>query len=148
MLQYKVPKNVSIDDQIFFFLTLKQLIICGAGFSICYILYVLFGRISLVVWLIPSIIITFFTVLIAFFRFNGMSFFRTVLRLVELNTLPNKRKFYTYTDALDPFTVVQLTMLAGLPAPKPKAASTYTYVTDIDQLSHNVDLSSRLFHEE
>ena len=134
---------MGIEDKIFFFMTLKQLIITGAGLSVCYVLYTMFNSLGVIPWLIPSIVILAITAMIAFFRFNLMSFTRLLLRILELNTVPAKRFFFQVTDGVTDLN--KLALLADIEqASHEKTAQSTppagTLPKDLHDLSHSVDI--------
>jgi hypothetical protein len=91
-MQFKVPQDVQREDRIVGPLTLRQLIICGIGFSICYAIYTFLGRdYELITALIPVIIIGLITVIFAFIRPLDLVFERYILFLIESMVLPPKR---------------------------------------------------------
>lgn len=146
-MQYKIPKNVGIEDKLFFFLTLRQLIICGVGGTICYVLYVMFNQLGVITWLIPSVFISLLTCLIAFFQFNNMTFTRIVLRLIEFNTLPIKRVFYVYNDGITHLNTLEamLSVTASDNSKKPKITikNVENVETDLGTLTELLDVSER-----
>jgi hypothetical protein len=92
MLQYKIPQNVQVEDKIVAFLTLRQLIICGLGGGIAYLLYItLQPNYYFEVWLPPVAIISLLTIAIAFVKINNNTFTKWVLLLIEFLANPRKR---------------------------------------------------------
>lgn len=91
-MQFKVPQDVQREDRIVGPLTLRQLIICGIGFSIAYAIYTFLGRdYELITALIPVIIIALITVVFAFIKPLDLVFERYILFLIESMILPAKR---------------------------------------------------------
>jgi hypothetical protein len=91
-MQFKIPQNVQMEDKIVGPLTLKQLMIVGLGGGIDYFLYVSLAKVYvLVVWVLPVSIIGIITLLVAFVRIQGMSFFQYVLSAIEFNFIPRRR---------------------------------------------------------
>ncbi len=111
-MQFKVPQDVQREDRIVGPLTLRQLIICGIGFSISYAIYTFLGRdYELITALIPVIIIGLITVVFAFIRPLDLVFERYILFLIESMVLPPKRYWlkgtadpsrYSYTPPANP----------------------------------------------
>ena len=94
MLQYKIPQNVQLEDKILYFLTMKQLIICGIGGGIAYTLYIgLAPTYYIEVWGLPVLLISLLTVAIAFLKINNISFTRYVLLALEFTINPQKRRW-------------------------------------------------------
>lgn len=142
-MQYKIPQNVGIEDKIFFFLTLKQLIICGVGASFCYILYVMFKELGMLTWLLPSIVILLITAFIAFVQFNMMSFTRLTLRILELNMAPAKRMFGIIPDPVTPLRTLEFTYEQTARATPAKVVTSVAGLeTDIHKITDFVDLQT------
>lgn len=91
-MQFKVPQNVQREDKIVGPLTLKQLIICGAGFALDYAIYTGLAKYYIwVTWILPVLIVALITVAFAFARPLDLSFTKFVLRWVEFTIIPRKR---------------------------------------------------------
>ena len=91
-MQFKVPQDVQREDHIVGPLTLRQLIICGIGFSIAYAIYTTLGRdYELITTLIPVIILSLITVVFAFITPLELPFERYILFRIEALILPSKR---------------------------------------------------------
>ncbi len=91
-MQFKVPQNVQREDRIVGPLTLRQLIICGAGGGIAYAVYVSLGKDYLwITWAPPVAIIVMITILFAFIKPLDMTFSRFLLTFLEFRLLPQKR---------------------------------------------------------
>ena len=94
-MRYKVPQNVQREDQILWFLTLRQLIILIVGFAISYGMFNFFNKhfhlyeIQQVIIWIPMAIAAAF----AFIRFKGVSLTKLILLLIEQSFFrpPNRR---------------------------------------------------------
>jgi len=100
-MQFKVPQDVQREDRIVGPLTLRQLIVCGIGFSICYAIFTILGRdYQLITVLIPVIIVGLITVVFAFIRPLDLSFERYVLYRIEALLLPANR--YWLKGTADP----------------------------------------------
>lgn len=91
-MQFKVPQNVQRADRIVGPLTLRQLIICGIGFSMAYAIYTTVGKdYELVTALIPTIIIALITTIFAFVTPLDLPFEKYILYLISSLILPKKR---------------------------------------------------------
>jgi len=91
-MQFKVPQNVQREDKIVGPLTLRQLIICGAGGSIAYAIFVSLGKDYLwITWLPPVAIVVLITILFAFIRPLDMSFAKFLTVYLEFLFIPQKR---------------------------------------------------------
>jgi hypothetical protein len=91
-MQFKVPQDVQREDRIVGPLTLRQLIICGIGFSIAYAFYVILGReYEIITALIPVGIIAIITIIFAFARPLDLVFEKWALYWIAAMVLPRKR---------------------------------------------------------
>lgn len=91
-MQFKVPQNVQREDHIVGPLTLRQLIICGAGGGIAYAVYIGLAKEYLwITWLPPVAIIVLITLLFAFIRPLDLSFAKFLFVYFEFLLLPQKR---------------------------------------------------------
>lgn len=94
MTNFKVPQNVQREDTIIGPVTMRQLIICGGGGAITYIIYVaLAKKYYAEVWLLPVALSAILTLTFAFVKVHGMTFMRFLLYLIEYMFLPKKRVF-------------------------------------------------------
>ncbi|MFA6550346.1 MAG: PrgI family protein [Candidatus Gracilibacteria bacterium] len=94
MSTYKVPSDVQREDTIVGPLTMRQLIICGAGGALSYVIYVTLAKNYYIeVWLLPVAFSVILTVTFAFVKIHNLSFFRYLLYLIEYIVLPKKRTF-------------------------------------------------------
>lgn len=92
MLQYKIPQDVQAADKIVGPLTLKQLVICGVGFGLAYMLYMALVKTYYIeVWLPPVLFICGFTGLIAFVEIKSIPFTKWVLLMIEAMMNPHLR---------------------------------------------------------
>ncbi len=113
-MQFKVPQNVQREDHIVGPLTLRQLIICGAGGGLAYTVYVGLGKdYHWITWFPPVAFITLLTILFAFIRPLDLSFARFLLTYLEFALLPQKRS-WTQGSA-------EILMSAYASSPKPKS---------------------------
>ena len=91
-MQYKVPQDVQREDRLVGPLTLRQLIICGIGFTIAYALYTSISRdYELITALIPVIILGLITVTFAFIKPHNLVFEKFILFWIESLILPRQR---------------------------------------------------------
>ncbi len=91
-MQFKVPQDVQREDRIVGPLTLRQLIICGIGFSIAYAFYVILGRdYEIITALIPVGIIAIITIIFAFTKPLDLVFEKWALYWIAAMVLPRKR---------------------------------------------------------
>ncbi len=110
-MQYKVPQDVQREDRIVGPLTLRQLIICGIGFSIAYAIYTVLGRdYEIITALIPVVIIGLITVIFAFIKPLDLVFERYILFWIESLILPRKR--YWLKGMADPSRMIYLPSMA------------------------------------
>lgn len=91
-MQFKVPQNVQREDHIVGPLTLRQLIICGAGGGLAYAIFVSLGKqYEWITWLPPVAFVSLLTILFAFIRPLDLSFARFILVYLEFLFIPQKR---------------------------------------------------------
>lgn len=91
-MQFKIPQNVQREDKIVGPLTLKQLIICGIGFSIAYAIYVSLAKYYIwITWAPPISIVVLITVAFAFIRPLELSFAQWILLWIEFSIIPHRR---------------------------------------------------------
>ena len=93
-MRFKVPQDVQREDQILFFITLRQLVILLMGGGISYLLFVNLKKSydlntleNIIIW-IPAVISAAF----AFLKIKGISLFKFILLIFEQTIFrPNKR---------------------------------------------------------
>lgn len=91
-MQAKVPQNVQVADKIVGPLTLRHMIIIGAGGGLAYLIYVILGRSYYwEVWLPPVAIISTITLLVAFLKIYNLTFGKFFILLMEYIFVPRKR---------------------------------------------------------
>lgn len=91
-MQFKVPQDVQREDRIVGPLTLRQLIICGIGFTIAYAIYTTIGReYEVITALIPVVLLGLVTVIFAFIKPLNLVFEKYILFKIESLILPRKR---------------------------------------------------------
>lgn len=93
-MQFKVPQDVQREDTIVGPLTLRQLIICGIGGGISYLLYLSLAKMYFIeIWLPPVIFISLITVAFAFVKIQNLTFLRFLIMFILFNFLPKKRNW-------------------------------------------------------
>lgn len=93
-MQYKIPQNVQIEDKIVGPLTLRQLIYLGIGGGFTYVIYNYFGsRYYMGPWVIIPLLMTILTLLITFYKPNGIPFGKWIFLMAEFILNPKKRTF-------------------------------------------------------
>lgn len=91
-MQAKVPQNVQMADRIVGPLTLRHLIIVGAGGGLAYLIYVILAKQYFwEVWLPPVAIIVIITLLIAFVKIYNLTFGKFAILFLEHLMVPRKR---------------------------------------------------------
>jgi len=91
-MQAKVPQNVQMADKIVGPLTLRHMIIIGAGGGLAYLIYVILARTYYwEVWFPPVFIISLITLATAFLRIYNVSFGKFLILLLESVLIPRKR---------------------------------------------------------
>ncbi|MBA4336853.1 hypothetical protein C0416_03715 [bacterium] len=91
-MQSKVPQNVQMADKIVGPLTLRHMIILGAGGGLAYLIYVILARTYYwEVWFPPVFIISLITLAVAFLRIYNVSFSKFLILLIESLMIPRKR---------------------------------------------------------
>ncbi len=94
-MQFKIPQDVQREDHIVGPLTMRQLIICGIGFSIAYGLFSIIGRdyhwISALIPVIPIVLIV---VIFAFVKPLDMNFEKYLLYALEYYIILPKKRYW------------------------------------------------------
>lgn len=91
-MQAKIPQNVQMADKIVGPLTLRHMIIIGAGGGLAYLVYVILARTYYwEVWFPPVLIISLITLAAAFLRIYNVSFGKFLILLFESFLIPRKR---------------------------------------------------------
>lgn len=137
-MQFKVPQDVQREDRIVGPLTLRQLIMCGVGFTISYAIYTVLGReYELITVLIPVIIISLITVTFAFIKPLNLNFEKYILYALEYYfILPKKR--YWLKGTADPLTTIVVNA-AKKETPKAKTPTKDTKNRSVEDLSKILD---------
>lgn len=100
-MQFKIPQNIDIEEKILPFLTLKQLFILLGGGAIAYLIYIAsVGRYDPSIYLIPVVLVSVVTVLIAFFKMENITFIKLVLLMMESVINPRTRVWFHYAEPL------------------------------------------------
>jgi len=109
-MQYKIPVQIENEDPIFLGLSLRQLAIVMVGFGLAYgIFQTLAPKAGGEIALIPSGIIAAFTLAIAVFKYNEMTFIPFVLSVIRFNIFPKQRIWQNGTDSFQPIDIWFLT---------------------------------------
>jgi hypothetical protein len=91
-MQFKVPQNVQMEDKIVGPLTLKQMIILGAGGGVAYVIYIVLARTYYwEVWIFPIVVVMLITCLFAFGKFYNLTFSRFMLLWLQHMLIPRQR---------------------------------------------------------
>ena len=107
-MQAKVPQNVQMADKIVGPLTLKHMIIIGAGGGLAYLIYTILSRDSFwEVWLPPVAIVSIITLLIAFVKIHNVSFGKFALLFLEHLLIPRKRVWMKATGEVFGASLIQ-----------------------------------------
>lgn len=150
-MQYKIPQDVQMEDKIVGPLTLKQLIILGAGGGLDYAIYVQLakgGDGGLGTWIVPVAIIGLLTIAIAFVKLKGLTFMQYAFYSIEFYTKPHKR-LWTQGGG---------EVFASITQPKPKTKEELARekqtqkapkeIHDIAELSRLMDAQSEILSEK
>lgn len=139
-MQYKVPQDVQRADRIIGPLTLRHMIIIGAGGGFAYVVYTALARSYFwEVWLPPVAIILVVTALFAFVKIFNLSFGKFLLMFIEYNMLPRKRKWMKSSGEI---------FISGPPQKSPtkvekkseaKVEKTAATMNKLEDLSHMLD---------
>lgn len=96
-MQAKVPQNVQMADKIVGPLTLRHMIIIGAGGGLAYLVYVILARTYYwEVWFPPVLIISLITLAAAFVKIYNVTFGKFLILLLESMLIPRKRVWRKY----------------------------------------------------
>ncbi|MFC1655398.1 PrgI family protein [Patescibacteria group bacterium] len=139
-MQFKVPQDVQRADKIIGPLTLKHMIIIGAGGGLAYIIYTILSRSYFwEVWLPPVGIILVLTAVIAFVKIFNVSFGKFVLLFIEFNIAPRQRKWFKASgEVIIPIITPPKPSDVQEKAVKKKQSSAET-MGKLDDLSHMLD---------
>lgn len=109
-MQFKVPQDVQREDTIIGPLTLRQMIICGAGGGLAYAIYITLAKTYYMeIWLPPVAIVGAITAAFAFLKIYNLPFHYFIMYLLEYNLLPKKRIWIQGTGYpfISPFEIRQ-----------------------------------------
>lgn len=91
-MQFKIPQNVQMEDKIVGPLTLKQLIIVGAGGGFAYFIYVSLSKAWVIhVAILGAAPVALLTLAIAFLKIHGLTFIQYVLAAIEFYFTPRQQ---------------------------------------------------------
>lgn len=91
-MQFKVPQNVQREDTIVGPLTLKQLIIMGAGGGLAYATYTTLAKLYYwQIWLPPTAILVILTVAFTFGKVHELPLLKYLFYLAEYLFIPRQR---------------------------------------------------------
>jgi hypothetical protein len=95
-MRYKVPQNVQREDQILWFLTIRQVIMLVVGFGISYSMfnhfnkyYVLYEFQQVLIWIPAGIAAAF-----AFVRIKGLSLLKFIFLIIEQSFFRPSRRYW------------------------------------------------------
>jgi len=109
-MQYKIPVQIENEDPIFLGLSLRQLAIIMAGFSMAYGIFVSLAPSTWAeIAFIPSGFIAAITVAVAIFKIHEMTFIPFVLAFIRLNIFPGLRVWDNWVDSYQAIDVWFLT---------------------------------------
>lgn len=144
-MQFKIPQNVSIEEQILPFLTLKQLFILLGGGALDYVIYVLSAsRYDPSIYMIPVIFILIVTLLIAFFKLENITFLKLVLLTLETMINPRSRYWYHGQEAVPPLDKVEGFLQLHNEEEHHAQDTTSNTITSLEQLTKLVDKTSTI----
>lgn len=91
-MQFKIPQNVQMEDKIVGPVTLRQMVILGAGGGIDYFIYVALAKThGWQVWILPVAIIAIITLAMAFVKIKGIPFIQYAFLSIEFYFKPRQR---------------------------------------------------------
>jgi len=92
-VNFKIPQDVEIEDKIFSFLTMRQLIILVIWGGIAYLNFITMAKYWFLApaWWPASFFISVITLLIAFLKLNHLEFHRWVVLFIARFLVPQKR---------------------------------------------------------
>jgi len=105
-MQYKIPVQIENEDPILLGLSLRQLAIIMFGFAVAYgIFQSLAPKAGGQIALLPSGIIALFTVAVAIFKYNEMTFIPFLLSLIRFIIFHEPR---TWRNGIDGFQAIDI----------------------------------------
>lgn len=91
-MQFKIPQNVQLEDKIVGPVTLKQLVILGAGGGFDYFLYISLSKLLVLSLTLFFVIpIALLVLAIAFLKIQGLTFIQYVIASLEFYIKPRQR---------------------------------------------------------
>lgn len=145
-MQFKIPQNVQREDTIIGPLTLRQMLICGGGGGISYLIYIALGKNYYAeIWLPPIIIIGAITVAFAFLKIHDMNFYQYVLHGLEHLLKPRRR---TWQQSSGDVFISEITPPTVKPKKDKKALAkeekSKTTLKDLDKLTKILDSGGKV----
>lgn len=143
-MQYKIPQEISTEDKLIgtgsFGLSLRQLIIVGAGGGIAYMMYISLVRVTdPIVYIPPMAVILVFTLAVAFFRKDNLSFTRMMILFLETAINPAKRVWVQMSGDVSPFKIMETYAEADVQKVEKKADKDAKTINDIGRLVEILD---------
>ena len=138
-MQFKVPQNVQIEDKILPFMTLRQLIICGAGGGFTYLIYLTLETQTPAIWTPPVLVFGLLTVAIAFLKIHDAPFIRFILLLLERYLNETKRVWTKSAGDVFPKISSVKSKKAKTDSKKSTSTKKKTSVEDVAKLSKMLD---------
>ena len=129
---------MQIEDKILPFMTLRQLVICGVGGGITYLVYLSLETQTPEVWIPPVLILGLITLAVAFLKIHEIPFIQYILLWLERYLTTSKRSWIKSAGDL------HFPSAATFSPKKQKNIKTiqpkqkYT-IHDVDKLSHMLD---------
>lgn len=143
-MQAKVPQNVQMADKIVGPLTLRHMIIIGAGGGFAYLLYsILSKNYYWEVWLLPVGFIVAITLLIAFVKIYNVGFGKFIILFTEYIFLPRKRRWCKSSAEIIGMKPVQIEKKGGKKKTKDKGAEAAKTIRKIDDITKILDTYGR-----
>lgn len=138
-MQFKVPQNVQMEDKIVGPLTLKQLIIIGAGGGVAYLVHAILSRAYYwELWAPPVFIIALLTLIVAFVKIYNLSFGKFMLLFIEHNLLPRQRKWVKASGDIPLKKPIEIPSKKKK-RPQEKSQEALDSINKLDQISKKLD---------
>jgi hypothetical protein len=145
-MQFKIPQNVQMEDKIVGPLTLKHMIILGAGGGLAYFVYIILSRAYFwEIWLPPVAIIVILTIVIAFVKVYNLSFGKFILLFIEYNLLPRKRKWMKSSGEVFLKKPIEIKTDKKKKPVKDKSKESLESIEKLDKISKKLDEYSDKF---
>lgn len=150
-MQFKIPQNIDIEEKILPLLTLKQLFILLGGGAIAYLIYIgSVGRYDPSIYLIPVVLVSVVTVLIAFFKMENITFIKLVLLMMESLINPRTRVWFHYAEPvslLDHYDIAMQLQREENKKTRPPSDPSQDLLSNLEHLTKVVDTSEGLINE-